>query len=104
MLDQRGVVLPHGWVSGDDEMGRPAWFRRALNERKERYSLAVPSNTSIRDLEAEPPSYGGQGRRPKTPFQAVRAWCEALPARAWSRLTVRDEPENFWAVMQQIGN
>jgi SRSO17 transposase len=90
MLEKPGAVLPHGWVSGDDEMGRPAWFRRELNERKERYLLAVPSNTSIRDLEAKPPRYAGKGRRPKTPFQAVRAWCEALPAKAWSRLVVRD--------------
>jgi SRSO17 transposase len=90
MLEQRGAMLPHGWVSGDDEMGRPAWFRRALNDRKERYLLAVPSNTSLRDLEAEPPRFGGRGRRPKPPFQQVRAWCEALPAEAWSRLTVRD--------------
>jgi SRSO17 transposase len=90
MLAGRGAVLPHGWVSGDDEMGRPAWFRRELNGRKERYLLAVPSNTSIRDLEAEPPIYGGQGRHPKAPFQQVRAWCEALPAEAWVRLAVRD--------------
>jgi SRSO17 transposase len=90
MLEKHGAVLPHGWVSGDDEMGRPAWFRRELNERKERYLLAVPSNTSIRDLEAKPPRYEGKGRRPKTPFQPVRAWCAALPAKAWSRLVVRD--------------
>jgi SRSO17 transposase len=90
MLERRGAVLPHGWVSGDDEMGRPAWFRRELNGRQERYLLAVPSNTSIRDLEAEPPAYGGKGRHPKAPFQQVRAWCEALPAEAWARLTVRD--------------
>jgi SRSO17 transposase len=90
MLGQRGAVLPHSWVSGDDEMGRPAWFRRVLNDRKERYLLAVPSNTSIRDLEAEPPSYGGHGRHPKRPFQQVRAWCEALSTETWSRLTVRD--------------
>src|SRR3954447_14625369 len=90
MLERRGAVLPHGWVSGDDEMGRPAWFRRELNGRKERYLLAVPSNTSIRDREAEPPVYGGKGRPPKAPFRQVRAWCEALPAEAWVRLTVRD--------------
>jgi hypothetical protein len=54
------------------------------------YVLAVPSTTSIRDLEAEPPPYGGHGRRPKPPFQGVRAWCEALPAEAWTRLTVRE--------------
>ncbi|HMB03736.1 MAG TPA: IS701 family transposase [Isosphaeraceae bacterium] len=90
MLERRGPMLPHGWVSGDDEMGRPAWFRRKLAARHERYLWAVPSNTSIRDLEVEPPPSCGRGRRPKAPFQGVRAWCETRPAAAWTRLTVRD--------------
>jgi SRSO17 transposase len=90
MLESRGATLPHGWISGDDEMGRPAWFRRKLAAQNERYLLAVPSNTSIRDLEAAPPPYGGHGRRPKPPFVGVRAWSEALPETAWTRLTVRD--------------
>jgi SRSO17 transposase len=30
MLQRRGGTPPHGWVAGDDEMGRPAWFRRRL--------------------------------------------------------------------------
>jgi SRSO17 transposase len=90
MLGRHGPVLPHGWVAGDDEMGRPAWFRRRLAGDGLRYFLAVPSNTTIRDLEEPPPGYGGQGRRPKAPFRGVRAWCEALPAAAWTRLTVRD--------------
>src|SRR5215213_1790 len=80
MLQSRGGSLPHDWVAGDDEMGRPAWFRKRLATDGERYLLAVPSNTSIRDLEAEPPPYGGHGRRPKVPFRGVRAWCEAQPA------------------------
>jgi SRSO17 transposase len=90
MLDRRGPMLPHGWISGDDEMGRPAWFRQDLAGRHERYLLAVPSNTSIRDLEAEPPPYGGHGPHPKVPFLGVRDWCEALPEESWTRLTVRD--------------
>jgi SRSO17 transposase len=90
MLDEKGNSLPHAWVTGDDEMGRPAWFRRALNERTETYLLAVPSNTTIRDLEAEAPAYTGRGRNPKQPFQQVRAWCESLPQHAWTRLEVRD--------------
>jgi SRSO17 transposase len=90
MLNRRGKALPHGWVAGDDEMGRPAWFRKRLAADKERYLLAVPSNTTIRDLEAEPPPYGGHGRRPKVPFRGVRAWCAALPVGAWTKLTVRD--------------
>jgi SRSO17 transposase len=90
MLQVRGGSLPHGWVAGDDEMGRPVWFRKQLAADGERYLLAVPSNSSIRDLEAEPPPYGGQGRRPKVPFRGVRAWCEALPGEAWTHLSVRD--------------
>jgi SRSO17 transposase len=90
MLKQRGGALPHGWVGGDDEMGRPAWFRKELAKRGERYMLAVPSNTRIRDLEVEPPPYEGKGRHPKPPFQGVHAWCEGLPKEAWARLTVRD--------------
>src|SRR5262249_44581388 len=51
--------------------------------------LAVPSNTTVRDLEGPPPPYGGHGRRPKAPFRGVRAWCASLPAGAWTKLTVR---------------
>ena len=90
MLQSQGPLLPHAWVTGDDEMGRPAWFRRELAGRGECYLLAVPSNTTIRDLEAEPPAYLGRGRRPKVPFQQVGKWCESLPASAWTRLEVRD--------------
>ena len=90
MLERHGTVLPHGWVAGDDEMGRPAWFRRRLAEDGQRYLLAVPSNTTIRDLEEPVPESSGHGRPPKAPFRGVRGWCEALPATAWTGLTVRD--------------
>jgi len=90
MLQSKGPQLPHKWIAGDDEMGRPAWFRRELAARGERYLLAVPANTTIRDLEAEPPAYSGRGRRPKVGFQQVRKWCESLPASGWTRLEVRD--------------
>ena len=90
MLQSRGPLLPHAWIAGDDEMGRPAWFRRELAERKERYLLAVPSNTTVRDLAAEPPAYAGRGRRPEVAFQQVGKWCETVPAGEWTRLEVRD--------------
>ena len=93
MLGRHGPVLPHSWVAGDDEMGRPAWFRRRLARDGQRYFLAVPSNTTIRDLEEPAPEYSGHGRRPKAPFRGVRRWCEALPAGAWTKLTVRDAEE-----------
>jgi len=96
MLGQRGKQLPHGWVAGDDEMGRPAWFRQKLALLGERYLLAVPSNTTVRDLEeVVPPQVvvpgqpGARGPR-KAPFQQVHAWCEALPETSWTRLEIRD--------------
>jgi SRSO17 transposase len=90
MLKSKGHILPHAWIAGDDEMGRPAWFRRELNHLGERYLLAVPSNTTIRDLEAEAPPYNGQGRRPKQAFRQMHAWCQSLPPDAWTRREVRD--------------
>jgi SRSO17 transposase len=90
MLQEHGALLPHAWVAGDDEMGRSSPFRRALAERQERYLLAVPSNTLVRDLDALPPPYQGRGRRPVVPFQRADRWCAALPATAWTELTVRD--------------
>jgi len=96
MLGDRGSMLPHGWIAGDDEMGRPAWFREKLDEIGERYLLAVPSNTTVRDLEAgvPPPVRTGPGRGercgPRTvPFVSVRAWSAALPACGWTRVVVR---------------
>ena len=71
MLDVWGEQVPHGWVTGDDELGRHARFRHALRERGERYVLGVPCNTTIRDLEAPLPAYQGRGRPPKPPWHSV---------------------------------
>ncbi len=90
MLRHNRPYLPHAWIAGDDEMGRASRFRRDLRALNERYLLAVPSNSNIRDLEAEPPTYGGHGQPPKAPFQRVDRWREALPAEAWTRIDVRD--------------
>jgi len=98
MLRVRGGLLPHRRVAGDDEMGRPVWFRNQLAADGRQYMLAVPSNTSIRDLEAEPPPYSGHGRRPKVAFRSVRAWCDASPPAAWKKLTVRDGEKGPLAV------
>lgn len=90
MLGQRGSRLPHAWVAGDDEMGKPVWFRQKLNEMGERYLLAVAWNTTIRDLEAPVPPGCGRRRPRKVPFQQLHAWCAALPEEAWTRLVIRD--------------
>jgi SRSO17 transposase len=89
LLDARGPLLPHAWVAGDDEMGRCAWFRGQLRSRGERYLLAVPSNTSVRDLLARDPPYAGHGRRPRRPFTRADRWCAGVAEGAWRTIEVR---------------
>ena len=89
MLDAWGKQVPHGWVTGDDELGRHTQFRHQLRERDERYVLGVPCNTTMRDLESPLPAYAGRGRPPKAPWQSVTQWRQALPGDAWTHLTVR---------------
>jgi SRSO17 transposase len=90
MLKETGPLLPHGWVTGDDEMGRSSRFRAELRRLKEHYLLAVPSNTTVRDLDGAAPEWGGRGPHPKRAFEQVRAWSKALPAGAWRRIEVGD--------------
>ena len=88
MLEANGPLLPHGWIAGDDELGRVYWFRRRLQTSGERYMLAIPSNLLIRDLDAEPPPYSGCGPKPKRPWQRVDRW--AGKQNDWSSIDVRD--------------
>ncbi len=90
MLDGCGQSLPHSWVAGDDEMGRPWGFRGKLRDRGERYLLGVPSNILAGDLDVPPPEYSGRGRHPKSPFLGLDRWLTALPDDAWTRIDVRD--------------
>ena len=83
--------LPHRWIVGDDEFGRPADFRRKLRKQGEHYLLDVPSNTVIRDLAAPLPDRvpGRRGPSPQVPFVSVKAWADSQPAGAWKRVVVR---------------
>ena len=90
MLKQHGETLPHTWITGDDEMGHPYWFRRRLNTLGERYLLAVASNTQIRDLQVDPPAYSGFGRPSKRPWTRVDRWTGTLGRRDWTQVDVRD--------------
>lgn len=89
MLREHGTLLPHAWITGDDEMGRSSKFRGDLRALNERYLLAVPSNTLMRDCETEPPPYSGHGQPPKVPFTRVDRWTAALPDNAWQTVEVR---------------
>ena len=66
MLDAWGEHVPHGWVTGDDEIGRHSRFRHERRERGERSVLSVPCTTTMRALEAPLPEYQGvdAGRKP----------------------------------------
>jgi SRSO17 transposase len=90
MRRETGPLLPHGWVTGDDEMGRSSLFRAELRRLEEPYPLAVPSNTTIRDLKGPVPEWSGRGPQPKRAFEQVRAWADARPATAWRRIEVGD--------------
>jgi len=90
MLDTWGKEVPHGWITGDDALGRHTRFRHELCKRGERYVLGVPCHTTIRDLEAPLPAYAGRGRPPKAPWQSVTQWRHGLDAEAWTHVMVRD--------------
>jgi SRSO17 transposase len=90
MLARHGEKLPHGWIAGDDELGRPYAFRRRLDRLGERYLLAVPSNTLIRDLDVPDPAYTGCGRPPKRPWQRVDTWAASRNEHEWTKIDVRD--------------
>ena len=102
LLDEHGKTLPHQWITGDDELGRPIEFRRELQRRGETYMLAVPSNTRFVDLECEQPS------APETDRQAARRsarsdkWMAEQSDGAWQRVDVRDGEKGPLAVEMLI--
>src|SRR3954454_21016504 len=91
LLDRSLPGLSHGWITGDDEFGRPAEFRAALRHRHERYVLDVPCNTRVRDLERRRPprKKAGVGRKRGVPFVRADVWAASQPASRWERITVR---------------
>ena len=92
LLERCRQDLPHAWVTGDDELGRPAQFRAWLRRHGERYILDVPCNTSVRDLERRRPRRrrAGRGRKREVPFCRADTWAARQPAERWTRLTIRD--------------
>ena len=60
LLDRHGPQMPHTWITGDDELGRPAEFRRELR------------------------------RRPVRPSVRVDQWVADQPVSLWQQVDVRD--------------
>ena len=92
LLDRSLPGLAHGWIAGDDEFGRASEFRAALRQRKERYVLDVPCNTTVRDLgrRRPPRERAGVGRKREAPFVRADAWAAGQPESRWERINVRD--------------
>ena len=98
MRDPWGDQVPHGWVTGEDALGRHTPFRHALRERGERSILGVPCQTTMRDLEAPLPAYAGRGRPLKAPWPSVTQGRQALSGEAWTHVTVRDGEQGPGAI------
>ena len=90
MILERGSKLPHQWITGDDEMGRCPRFRTWLREHNEQYLLAMPSNTTIRDLSDAAQPLSRTGKKLKAPWKSVKAWLQEIPSSGWTRIDVRD--------------
>ena len=82
LLQRVGPQVPHAWVIGDEDFGRPSEFRDRLADRKERYLLEVPSNTLVR----RPPSWPGR----KAKWGTVTRRRAQHPLDKWTRIKVRD--------------
>jgi SRSO17 transposase len=90
MIQSRREVLPHNWVTGDDEFGKVGHFRRDLHDTDERYLLAVPHNLTVRILAGDELPRRGAGQPKPPPFIPLKRIRDDLPSDAWLRLDVRD--------------
>ncbi len=94
MLAEVGHLLPHAWITGDDELRKSRGFRRDLRRLHEQYLLAIPSNYRVRVLEWPEglATIGGAEdvARRKPPFQRVDKLRASLPEEAWTKIDVRD--------------
>lgn len=104
MLEERGSRLPHAWVCGDDEFGRPAWFRKRLRKAGERYVLEIPSNIRV-CAALNPPKTGSLGQPRKSPFLQAVQWKDTIPKDQWTRISIRDGlkgPLVVWATCARV--
>lgn len=98
--------LPHAWVLGDEEFGRPAEFRASLRERNERYVLDVPSNTRVRPIRQPVPAKRHRlGRQPGPLDFRASDWARTRKSGAWVRILTREGtkgPIYVWATSTEV--
>jgi SRSO17 transposase len=74
--------VPHAWIVGDDEFGRPGDFRDSLADRGQKYLFEVPRNTLVRRPDGWP------GRRKK--WRQAHCRMDTLPTERWQTFRLRD--------------
>ena len=87
MLKLHGPELPHEWIAGDDELGRPIEFRRKLHRMGEKYMLAVPNNTKINILSSDTEEQSVPTVRSSV---QISKWSASQEEDKWQRIDVRD--------------
>ena len=105
MVLSTGREIPHGWVVGDDEMGRVTELRAELRLAKERYVLDVPCNTLVRDLSERvaPTHAGGKPRVP--PFEGANQWAARQSKKRWKKIRLaggEKGPRDVLVLQQQM--
>lgn len=77
LVFESGKLLPHRWIVGDENYGRPTELRDLFHQEGEQYLLEVSSDAKVRLAR------GGSWTR-------ADAWAAGLPRGAWERVTVSD--------------
>jgi len=91
MIKDQGPLIPHRWVTADDEFGRVEAFREGLRHKGEAYMVDVPMTTTIRDLAVhEPLRPGRTTNKGESRFSPVHQWAAAQPPQAWREVQVKD--------------
>lgn len=77
MVFRHRARVPHRWVVGDENYGRPTELRDLFAREGEQYLLEVPSDAKVRLVRG-----GG--------WTHANTWAAQLPKSAWQTFTVRD--------------
>ena len=101
MVVERGKLLPHAWVIGDDEFGRNADLRVDLHRAKESYVMEVPGRTVVCDArQANEEKYASH-----LTWMLAGKWKDTVAEDHWARIVVRDGtkgPVVYYATRRRV--
>jgi SRSO17 transposase len=106
MIQTHGPLIPHCWVTADDEFGRVEAFREGFRQQGEAYIVDVPVTTTVLDLSVGGPLHTGRTtNRLEHAFCQVHKWVATMDARAWREIYVKDGdkgPIRVQAIMRRV--